>query len=105
MKTIIVIMSILILMLLALSIAGCTESEKRPVYGQGETTLEYQSYFGNGNLARLNFRQTNTINSQGQAIAELAERVRKLEESNPKSAEAKYEAELKRRGLLEKDVE
>lgn len=54
----------------------------QPIWGQGETPAEWQSWFGNDNMARLNYAQTDRINAQGQALAEVVERVRKLEEAN-----------------------
>lgn len=50
-----------------------------PVYGEGELPTEWQQYFGTDNAARLGYMQSGRINEQGQAMAELAERVRKLE--------------------------
>ena len=63
---------ILALMLIAILMAGCEETEKRPVYGQGEPPADYQKLFGNGNGARLDYVQ-NT------AIKQLSERIAKLE--------------------------
>lgn len=56
--------------------------EPNEIWGQGEPTAEHQKFFGNGNLSRLCFVQTQTINRQGQALAELALRVRNLEDPN-----------------------
>ncbi|MEE9354785.1 MAG: hypothetical protein V3U75_04270 [Methylococcaceae bacterium] len=52
------------------------------VWGQGDPTAEHQEFFGNGNLSRLCFVQTQTINRQGQALTALALRVIKLEDPN-----------------------
>lgn len=69
-----------LLLIVSLCAAGCNEAQQSPkVWGQGEPTTEWQGFFGTDNMARLNFVQTNRINRMGQAIAELAERVRKLE--------------------------
>lgn len=54
----------------------------KPVWGQGEITAEWQSFFGNDNMSRLNFAQTQKFNQLGQTVAELAHRVRKLEDPN-----------------------
>ncbi len=71
---------ILCIALLALSfIFGCQEQQKK-VWGKGNPPAEWQEHFGNDNKARLDYIQTNRINSQGQAMAELTERVRKLED-------------------------
>ncbi|KKN74411.1 hypothetical protein LCGC14_0390310 [marine sediment metagenome] len=84
--------------LLAVLLFGCQTQQTpqvRKVWGQGDLPADWQGFFGEGNVARLDFIQTQTINRQGQAIAVLAERLRKLE-ADPNDA---YEAELKRRGL------
>lgn len=56
----------------------------RPIklWGQGDPDPNYIKTFGNSNLSRLCFVQTNTINRQGQRIAELALRISKLEDPN-----------------------
>ena len=56
------------------------EIANRAVWGKGDPPANWQKYFGNDNMARLNYIQTQTANKQGQTIAELVERVRKLEE-------------------------
>lgn len=84
-----------ILSLLAVLLFGCNEAQQTPRWGQGDLPTEWQGFFGEDNVARLDFVQTQTINRMGQAISELAERVRKLE-ADPNDA---YEAEMKRRGL------
>lgn len=87
---------IILLILVLTLVFGCNEQQAtQKVWGQGDLPTEWQGFFGESNVARLGFVQTRAINRQGQAIAELAERVRKLE-AEPKDA---YEAELERRGL------
>ena len=78
----------LFLIVLVLS-PGCHESQQ--TWGRGDPPAGWRGYFGNDNNARLNFVQTQTIDRQARAIAELAERVRRLEMENP--------AELARRVL------
>jgi hypothetical protein len=56
--------------------------EPNKVWGNGNPTPEHIEFFGNENLSRLCFVQTQTINKQGQALAELTLRVRKLEDPN-----------------------
>ena len=71
-----------VLVALAFCVVGCEETRQTSqskVWGQGDPPAGWQDMFGNDNIARLNFVQTNALNSQGQAFAELAERVRKLE--------------------------
>ncbi len=60
MRTTIVLLIVLILALLFLG--GC--NEERKVWGQGDPTAEWRGYFGNGNLSRLNFVQTEMMNKQ-----------------------------------------
>ncbi len=63
------------LMITAILITGCEESQKK-VWGQGDPSAEYQGFFGNDNNARLNFIQS-------QAIDSLLKRVAKLEAVDP----------------------
>ncbi len=63
---------------LLILLGGCNERQRK-VWGQGDLPAEWQGFFGDGNVSRLDFVQTNAVNRQGQALAELAERVRKLE--------------------------
>lgn len=59
------------------------------VWGQGKLSDEWQGFFGNDNTARLDFVQTQTINRQGQRIAELALRISKLEDPDNEPKESK----------------
>jgi len=77
-----VLCMILIVMFL---VCGCQEQiqtvgEQPKVWGKGDPPADWQGYFGNDNMARLNYMQNQTIYRIGQAAAELAGRVRKLEE-------------------------
>lgn len=56
-----------------------TPDPNQQVWGQGAPSSEWQGFFGNDNMAKLNFVQTQTLNKQGQIMAELVERVRRLE--------------------------
>lgn len=97
-KVCFVIAAVIIITGLILSIVGCQEVQRAPqtkVWGQGDLPADWQGFFGADNSARLDYVQTQTINRMGQAISQLAERVRKLE-ADPNDA---YEAELKKRGL------
>ena len=78
MRKIEVLIIVSILFVVAL-ISGCTEVQ---TWGNGDLPDEWCGYFGDNNMARLNYVQTNSINTQGQLIAELAESVRKLEDPN-----------------------
>ena len=77
---------VIILFALAYSVCGCNEKQ-RPKWGNGEVTEDFQTFFGNDNMARLNSVQTAKINAQGQLITELAERVRKLEDGEKEKVE------------------
>ena len=48
-------------------LSGCFESQQKKVWGQGELSAEWRGYFGNSNIARLNFMQTQKID-QHQAL-------------------------------------
>lgn len=61
--------------------ATFTTEPNEPVWGKGDAPTEWQDYFGDDNMARLNYIQTQQINKQGQSLAELKERVRKLEDA------------------------
>lgn len=86
-----------------LFIAGCQESQKIPeqsVWGNGNPDPNHIKFFGNDNLSRLCYVQTQRINQQAQIInqlvalnskqhkilgesdIELFNRVRKLEDPN-----------------------
>jgi hypothetical protein len=80
--------------------AGCQEQNTAKVWGQGDPDPNHIKYFGNDNLSRLCFVQTQTINKQAKLISEfialnakqhkimgekdidLYDRVRKLEDPN-----------------------
>ena len=80
---------LLFLVVLMIILSGCqVEVIPDKVWGQGDLPEDWQEFFGNENMARLNFVQTQSINNQGKAIAELAERVRKLE-ADPNEAVTK----------------
>jgi outer membrane murein-binding lipoprotein Lpp len=86
-----VIFIVYILVLLVVLIAGCQVAQRAPqtkVWGQGDLPADWQGFFGEDNVARLDYVQTQTINKMGQAIAELAVRVRKLE-ADPNDAKPK----------------
>ena len=66
----------LIVIVAMLALCGCQEQQQ---WGQGDPDEVWQGYFGNSNIARLDFVQTNRINSHGQLIAEMVNRVARLE--------------------------
>lgn len=89
---------IVIVGFLLLAIGGCNEAQvSRKVWGQGELTAEWKSFFGDSNTARLDFIQTQRINRQNHIIIELMARVRKLEADDPNDP---YKAEMKKRGIV-----
>lgn len=104
--------------LLALVVGGCNEAQQVPQqrWGQGELPEDWQNTFGNDNLARLNFAQTQRINQHqalifggsikdpnGQTVRKrgfierittleaLEDRVRKLEKANMDTLGASYD--------------
>lgn len=88
------------LMLICVSLVlGCQENQQeRPVWGQGDPPDTWQEQFGNENMARLNFVQTDRINKLGQAMAEssikimeLTERVKLLEVADSNDAWREYD--------------
>ena len=62
---------IIIVLTFLFGLFGCQEAQKSPVWGQGNPDSNYIENFGNGNLARLCFVQTQRINNQAKLIAEL----------------------------------
>jgi len=66
-------------LMLCVLMAGCTETQKQPVYGKGDPPAPYQKYFGNENGARLDWVQNQAIDQHNKVIAELAKRVIALE--------------------------
>ena len=91
MKRIEVSLVVVVLAVIALLACGCQEEQK--VWGQGETPVEYQEYFGNSNTARFDYVQNRTINRNSQVIfdpngiivyvAKLDARTKTLEIANP----------------------
>ncbi len=77
------VLVVMILVALTLVFCGCQETQQsqQKVWGTGDPPVDWQETFGNENMARLNYVQTQRINTQGQAMAELVERVRQLEEA------------------------
>ena len=84
MKTLIGTMLTLALLVVLLALlTGCEESNQRTLWGQGELPTDWQETFGADNGARLDFVQTQKINTQAQAVQELLKRVQALELENP----------------------
>lgn len=86
-----------VLAAVAFLVCGCQEEQK--IWGQGETSTEYQEYFGNSNTARFGYVLAQTTNRNTVAIfdpngilayiAKLDARIKTLEAANPN---AKIEA-------------
>lgn len=68
-----------VITVLILLLCGCDKKPSK-VWGEGELPVDWMFYFGDDNTARLDYVQTQRINKQGQALAELREMVRKLGE-------------------------
>lgn len=64
----IIIISVVLCVLLLVALSGCQESQQSKVWGQGDLPTEWQGFFGNNNLSRLNLAQTNTLNRQQAVI-------------------------------------
>ena len=62
-------------------VTGCADEQRSDpkVWGQGNPPAEWQKNFGNDNLSRFNFIQTQNMNKIGNALADLSERVKVLE--------------------------
>lgn len=69
---------VLIMFVLAV---GCQEEQK--VWGQGELQADWTEFFGTGNGSRLDFVQTQRINAHNATLQELIKRVQILEAENP----------------------
>ncbi len=107
MKTIEMCLVVIILVALAFVTCGCEEVQQTKQYGRGDPPAGWQDMFGNDNLARLNFAQSQAVDRQatiiyginakdpnGQIVRKrgliervttlesLEERVRKLEDPN-----------------------
>jgi len=72
---------VVVVLILLTCLAGCNEPQK--IWGQGETTPEYQEMFGNDNMARLNFEQVNIINRHEAILKEVSRRILLLEGKDP----------------------
>ena len=55
----------IVLLALMLILSGCSQPQEQQTWGKGDPPDEWQSYFGNGNNARLDYMQQ-------RAIAEIA---------------------------------
>jgi hypothetical protein len=58
-----------IMIILALLFCGCAKSEK--IYGLAELPENWQLLFGNSNISRLNYAQSQRIEAQGAEIKRL----------------------------------
>lgn len=65
-----------------LTLCGCQE-EQRKVWGTGELKADWTEFFGDDNGSRLDFVQTQRINGHNEALLELIKRVQALESENP----------------------
>ncbi len=77
-----VLIMALFILIMALT-QGCTETQKRPVWGKGDLPADYQTTFGNTNPSRLNYVQQQQIDKHAKVIAELARRVIAIEAVDP----------------------
>ncbi len=73
------------ILIMIVLVAGCQEEQKK-VWGKGELDANWREMFGKGNGARLDFVQTQRINTHSQALQalpELLKRIQALEAENP----------------------
>ena len=79
--TVILVIAAIILLLTA----GCEESQQNgsKVWGNGDLPIDYVQMFGNDNNDRLNFWQNQVISNHEIALVELIKRVQALEMENP----------------------
>ena len=64
---------IVLALLVTMILCGCQESQQQKVWGKGDPDQAWQDYFGNDNMARLNFMQTARINAIAEIVTETAE--------------------------------
>ena len=60
-------------------LCGCEEAQQQ--WGQGDPPLGWQKDFGNSNIARLDFVQTQMLNKHANELVQLVDRIKKLEEA------------------------
>lgn len=81
-EILIVVVSLIVLVVLSALLTGCNQTQQTKVWSTVEPTAVWQEYFGNDNISRFNFEQTQVLNRQGNALAELDERVAKCEKAD-----------------------
>ena len=71
-KNICILLAMILAAMITVSVlcGGC--QRERKVWGQGEPPAEYTDFFGNDNMARLNFVQTERFNALNQNLVEFA---------------------------------
>lgn len=80
----------LIVIAVMLALCGCQEQ-----WGQGDPDPLWQGYFGNSNLSRLNFKQTDTINGHAEVINSQAAVLKKLYEETVRLADKVHALEAR----------
>lgn len=71
------------IVIVLLMITGCTSSQKAQRWGEGDLPDDWKATFGDDNISRLNFAQTERINQQGQALAVIVDKIKDLEYVDP----------------------
>lgn len=56
------------------------EQQQPKVWGEGDLPDDWQGFFGNDNISRITFAQTQAINALSQALPGIIMRISKLEE-------------------------
>ena len=72
-----------IILVFALFVGGCKESQQSPVWGKGELPADHQGFFGNDNTARLDYVQNRVLDKHAAILKEVARRVLALEAVDP----------------------
>lgn len=73
--------AILILLGLAFVVCGCQEAQQtQRVWGQGDPPADWQDFFGNDNISRLDFVHSQLLQRHADELVQLTDRIKELEE-------------------------
>ena len=79
-----IMLMVTVLIAMAFVVGGCQEAEKpQPkVWGQGDLPTAFEDFFGNSNLSRLNYKQTEAINEISKRLLALEQNAFVIAEPN-----------------------
>ncbi len=77
------VLYVIAIIFMILTLCGCKESQKQPVWGKGELPVDHQGFFGNDNTARLDYVQNMVLDKHAAILKILAVRVLALEAVDP----------------------